>query len=109
MPEARGDIAVRPKQIGCAGLGIVARADQSSGIRQAVLATDSDDADAFGRIDRRAIGKRQQREPRSWPMKASVKNAGSPASPEIGASGIDAPGRGPPRQTSLSGVESGES
>ena len=57
MPETRGDIAVGPQQIGRAGLGIVARADQPRGIGKAIIAADPDHADAIGRIDRGAIGR----------------------------------------------------
>ena len=62
VPEARGDIAVRPQQIGGAGLGVVARCRKPLGVDKAVLAADADGANALGRIDRRAIAKRQQRE-----------------------------------------------
>ena len=110
MPEARRDIAVGPQQIGGAGLGIVTRAGQARAIGQTIVAADADHADAIGRIDRRAIAELQQREPRSrldegfgQECQRRRKRAAS------GASGIEAPGRGPPRQSSQSAVDSGES
>src|ERR1700681_3422023 len=65
MPEARGDIAVGPQQIGCARLGIVARSDQPCGIPETIVAADPDHADAIGTFHRGAITKLKQREPRS--------------------------------------------
>ena len=109
MPETRGDIAVRPQQIGRAGFGIVARAGQPCGIGKAVIAADADHADAFGHIDRGAIAERQQREPRSRLDESFGQKHRLAVAPAIGASGIEAPGRGPPRHASPSAVDSGES
>ena len=108
VPEPRGDIAVRPQQIAGAGRGIVALPEQSRRVAKTVIA-DPDEADAVGDTGRRAIGKLQQREFFPALTKASVRNVGLPSRPVSGASGIDAPGRGPPRQVSLSAVESGVS
>ena len=63
-----------------------------------------------GSVDRGAIAELQQREAAFRAlMKASVRNIGSPSAVASGASGIEAPGRGPPRQASPSAVESGVS
>ena len=48
LPEARRDITVGTQQIGGAGLGIVARADQAGGVGKSVIAADTDHADASG-------------------------------------------------------------
>src|SRR5260370_33614054 len=51
--------------MGGAGLGIVAWADGAFAMGKPVIAADADPPQAFRRIDRRAIGKLKQREPRS--------------------------------------------
>ncbi len=100
LAEARRDITIRPQQIGGAGLGIVALARQGpAASTKPALAADPDRADAFGHIDRGAIGKLQQREARSLPDEdLGQDRSDAPPCSVSGASSIEAPGRGPPRQ-----------
>src|SRR5258708_16521218 len=65
VPETRGDVAVRPQQIGGAGFGIVARGSQPCGIDKTILAADTDHPDTVRRVNRNAIGKLEQCKPRS--------------------------------------------
>src|ERR1700732_2728285 len=65
MAKTCGDIAVGAQQIGGAGLGIVACSRKPRGIGKAALATDTNHADAIGRIDHSAVHKFKQGEPRS--------------------------------------------
>src|ERR1700730_18305103 len=65
MAKTCGDIPVGAQQIGGARLGIVACSRKPRGIGKAVLATDTNHADAIGRIGYRAVHKFKQGEPRS--------------------------------------------
>src|SRR5579871_4050227 len=58
-PEARSDVAVRPKQIGGSRLRIVAR---PQGVDRIGNAADPHHADALGPIDRRAVWKFEDHE-----------------------------------------------
>ena len=108
MTETRGDIAVGPQQVGGSRFGVVTRARKTFAIGKAAIAADPDRSNLAGRFESGALPNAISANRFFCSKKASLRNIRSPSRLAIGASSIEAPGGGPPRQVSASAVDNGD-